>query len=78
MKQIIVTPATKELIEITVPGPQGPAGTGGGGVLTLNDLADVETDAKVNKSLLYYDSSTGQFKADAVWTTSEITDGGHF
>lgn len=57
-------------------GPQGPAGIGS--VSNLGDLADVNTDSKVNKSLLYYDSGSGQFKADAVWTTATIVDGSNF
>lgn len=57
-------------------GPQGPAGIGA--LSNIGELADVTTDAKVNKSLLYYNASTGQFTADAVWTTDTIVDGSNF
>jgi len=49
---------------------QGPQGATGG--FTLSD------DNKVNKSIIYYDSTAGTYKADSTWTTSTITDGGNF
>lgn len=64
------------------PGPAGPAGPQGppgvGSVSNLGDLVDVNTTGKVNKSLLYYDTNSGKFKADAVWTTDTIVDGANF
>ena len=49
---------------------QGPQGATGG--FTLSD------DNRVNKSIIYYDSTAGTYKADSTWTTSTITDGGNF
>lgn len=57
---------TTGVVTATAPGPQGPKGL---------DL--VET-AKVNKSVVYYDSASGTFRADATWTTDTLTDGGNF
>lgn len=51
---------------------------GGSSITVLNDLVDVDTTAKVNRSVLYYDSASGTFKADGVWTIPEITEGGNF
>ena len=53
-------------VTATTQGPQGPAGT------TI-DLANA-----VNKSLVYYDSTSSSLKADATWTTDTLTDGGNF
>ena len=49
---------------------QGPQGATGG--FTLSD------DNRVNKSIIYYDSTAGTYKADSTWTTNTITDGGNF
>lgn len=51
-------------------GPQGPAGSGGGVV--------IDGSAKVNQSIVYYDSASGEYKADATWTTQTIVLGGNF
>jgi hypothetical protein len=51
---------------------------GGSSITVLNDLVDVDTTAKVNRSVLYYDSAAGVFKADGLVTTNELTDGGNF
>ena len=39
---------------------------------TLND------SGKVNKSVVYFDSAAGTYKADSTWTTSTLVDGGNF
>ena len=54
------------VITVATQGPQGPA---------VMDLAD---DNKVNKSIIYYDSTAGTYKADSTWTTNTLTDGGNF
>jgi hypothetical protein len=51
----------------TTAGPQGPSA----GIV-------VDADAKVDKSVIYYDASAARFKADPVWTTSTLADGGNF
>jgi len=54
------------VIEVATQGPQGPTGI---------DISDTN---KVNKSIIYYDSAAGTYKADSTWTTSTLTDGGNF
>ena len=57
-------------VEITTQGPQGPAFATTG--TTLDD------SAKVNDSVVYFDSSSGTFKADATTTKLTLVDGGNF
>ena len=57
-------------VEITTAGPQGPSGSISG--LTF----DVST--KVEGSILYYDSTSGNFKADTTTTKLTLVDGGNF
>tara|TARA_R100000995_G_scaffold82919_1_gene57662 strand:- start:524 stop:748 length:225 start_codon:yes stop_codon:yes gene_type:complete len=57
-------------VEITTVGPQGPAGTISG--LTF------DVSAKADGSILYYDSSSGNFKADTTTTKLTLVDGGNF
>ena len=38
----------------------------------------LEDSAKVDKSLVYYDAATSQYKADDTQTTTTLTDGGNF
>ncbi len=54
------------VITVATQGPQGPTGI---------DISDTN---KVNKSIIYYDSAAGTYKADSTWTTSTLTDGGNF
>ena len=39
---------------------------------------DINDSAKVDKSIVYYDAASGQYKADDTQTTSTLTDGGNF
>ena len=55
-------------VEITTAGPQGPAAAG----FTFNG------DNKVNDSIVYYDSTSDTFKADATTTKLTLVDGGNF
>ena len=55
-------------VEITTVGPQGPAAAG----FVFNG------DNKVNDSIVYYDSSSDTFKADATTTKLTLVDGGNF
>lgn len=68
---VVTVPEITTVTAITV-GPQGPQGIPGPTGLV------VDTTAKVDKSIVYYDGPTSQFKADATWTTSSLTDGGNF
>ena len=57
-------------VEVTTQGPQGPAFAATG--TTLDD------SAKVDDSIVYFDSSSGTFKADATTTKLTLVDGGNF
>lgn len=57
------------VVSVITQGPQGPPGPSG---------LLVDTTAKVDQSVVYYDSAAATFKADAVWTVPTLTDGGNF
>jgi len=57
-------------VELTTAGPQGPSFAVSG--TTMDD------SAKVNDSVVYFDSSSGTFKADATTTKLTLVDGGNF
>ena len=57
-------------VEITTQGPQGPSGSISG--LTF------DVSAKVDGSILYYDSTSGNFKADTTTIKLTLVDGGNF
>ena len=57
-------------VELTTAGPQGPSFAFSG--TTMDD------SAKVNDSVVYFDSSSGTFKADATTTKLTLVDGGNF
>jgi hypothetical protein len=57
-------------VEITTQGPQGPSGSISG--LTF------DVSAKVDGSILYYDSTSGNFKADTTTTKLTLVNGGNF
>ena len=67
---VVKTPVTT-VVTATTAGPQGPQGDAGSG-FSLNDTA------KVDKSVVYYDSASGEYKADDTWTTSTLVLGGNF
>ena len=57
-------------VEITTQGPQGPAFATTG--TTLDD------SNKVSNSVVYFDSTSGTFKADSTRTVENLVDGGNF
>ena len=57
-------------VEVTTQGPQGPAFAATG--TTLDD------SAKVDDSIVYFDQSSGTFKADSTTTKLTLVDGGNF
>lgn len=67
----VTTSGTTNTVEIATQGPQGPQGAAGSN-FSLTD------SAKVDKSIIYYDSDAGVYKADTTWTTDTLTDGGNF
>ena len=68
---VVQNPVTTT-VTATTAGPQGPQGPAGAGGL------QVDTTAKVDKSIVYYDGASSQFKADAIITQTTLTDGGNF
>lgn len=54
------------VVTVTTAGPQGAKGL------------DVDDSAKVDQSVVYYDSASGKYKADDTWTTSTLVLGGNF
>ena len=67
---VVQSPVTTTVIATTA-GPQGPQGAAGSN-FTLDQTA------KVDKSIVYYDSASGEYKADATWTISTVVLGGNF
>ena len=57
-------------VELTTTGPQGPSFASTG--TTMND------SGKVNNSVVYFDSTSGTFKADQTRTVENLVDGGNF
>ena len=57
-------------VELTTQGPQGPQFATSGAVL--------DDSAKVNDSVVYFDSTSGTFQADATTTKLTLVDGGNF
>ena len=55
------------VITVATQGPQG-----------ASAASEVNTDNAVNRSIVYYDSTSSSLKADATWTTSTLVDGGNF
>ena len=68
---VSVTDEPTTVVTVSTVGPQGPQGESGSG-FTL------DSTAKVDKSVVYYDSASGEFKADATWTIDTIVLGGNF
>ena len=58
------------VVTVATQGPQGPTFSSSG--TTLDD------SAKVNDSVVYFDSTSGTFKADATTTKLTLVDGGNF
>lgn len=67
---VVQNPVTTT-VTATTAGPQGPEGPAG------SDF-DLNQTAKVDKSIVYFDSASGQFKADDIITQTKLTDGGNF
>ncbi len=57
-------------VELTTTGPQGPS--------FAVSQATMDDSGKVNNSVVYFDSTSGTFKADATRTVENLVDGGNF
>ena len=67
---VTVNEGDDSVVTVATQGPQGPTFSSSG--TTLDD------SSKVNDSLVYFDSSSGTFKADATTTKLTLVDGGNF
>ena len=63
---VTVDENNSSVITVATQGPQGANGT------------TIDIDSAVNRSIVYYDSTSSSLKADATWTTNTLTDGGNF
>ena len=63
---VTVNEGDTTVVNVTTQGPQGAKGL------------DLDETAKVNGSVIYYDSSSAKFKADATTTKLTLVDGGNF
>jgi hypothetical protein len=68
---VTVQEASASVVKVVTEGPQGIQGPPISGF-------DFDGSAKVSKSVVYYDSTAGKFKADNTWTTSTLVFGGDF
>ena len=81
--QAIVAPVSQQSIAVLVPSApaqvaviaDGPLAMVGG---TFAALADVDVANKTDKSVIYYDDTSGKYKADSSETLISLTDGGNF
>ena len=67
---VTVNEADATVVTVATQGPQGPTFSSSG--TTLND------SSKVDGSVVFFDSSSGTFKADATTTKLTLVDGGNF
>ena len=63
---VTVNEGDSTIVTVTTVGPQGPKGL------------DLDESAKVNGSVVYYDSTSATFKADATTTKLTLVDGGNY
>ena len=67
---VTIDESNSSIVTVSTQGPQGPSWS-----TTATSLSD---SGRVDKSVVYYDSAAGQYKADSTWTTSTLVDGGNF
>ena len=63
---VTVNEGDATVVTVATQGPQGPVGF------------ELEDTDKVDGSVIYYDSSSAKFKADATTTKLTLVDGGNF
>ena len=64
---VTVDESNSSVITVATVGPQGDSA-----------VDKIDLDNAINKSIVYYDSTSSSLKADATWTTDTLTDGGNF
>ena len=64
---VTVDESNSSVITVATQGPQG---------ASADDA--INMDNAINKSIVYYDSTTSSLRADANWTTDTLSDGGNF
>ena len=64
---VTVDESNSSVITVATQGPQG-----------ASPQDTINMDSVVDKSIVYYDSTSSSLKADATWTTSSLTNGGNF
>jgi len=69
-KNTVTVNGDTSVVTVATQGPQGPAFAATG--TSLND------SNKVNNSVVYFDSTSGTFKADQTRTVENLVDGGNF
>ena len=69
-KNTVTVNGDTNVVTVATQGPQGPQFSTTG--TNLND------SNKVNNSVVYFDSSSGTFKADQTRTVENLVDGGNF
>ena len=67
-KNTVIVNGETSVVTVSTAGPQGPAGQG----------LDVDSTNKVDGSVIYYDSTSAKFKADATTTKLTLVNGGDF
>ena len=67
---VTVNEGDATVVTVATQGPQGPTFSSSG--TTLND------SSKVDGSVVFFDSSSGTFKADSTTTKLTLVDGGNF
>lgn len=72
----LAVPAAPAVVEVSTTGPQGPQGPAA--VSNLYEMQDVNINSKVNQSVLYYDSASGKWKGDSIYTVLSLVDGGNW
>lgn len=65
VNQVNVSADNTQTVEVITAGPQGPG-------------FNLDESAKVDKSVIYYDSTAATFKADNLQTILTLVDGGNF
>ena len=68
---VVPVPETTVVVARTL-GPQGPPGPQGASGIPVDIIGTVD------KSVVYYDAASSAFRADSIWTTTTLSDGGNF